>query len=97
MRARKSLAWKIGGIVFAIAFIIAGWWVTALIVNSPALPTPAATFEVLAANAAELLPYFGISAWRVAISLVIGTALAVPIAHLCARSRKLDSLFAPVL
>jgi NitT/TauT family transport system permease protein len=29
--------------------------------------------------------------------LVIGTVLAVPIAHICARSRTLDTLFAPVL
>ena len=88
---------KIGGYVFAIVFIVAGWWITALLVNSPALPTPAAAVEVLLANMGQLVPYFWTSAWRVAVSLVIGTALAVPLAQACARSRTLDALFAPVL
>ena len=88
---------KIGGYVFAVVFIIAGWWITAVLVDSPALPTPAATFDVLSENAGALVPYFLTSAYRVIASLVIGTALAVPIAHVCARSRTLDTLFAPVL
>ncbi len=88
---------KIGGYVFAVVFIIAGWWITALLVDSPALPTPDAAVAVLAANVNQLVPYFLTSAWRVVVSLVIGTVLAVPIAHVCARSRTLDTLFAPVL
>lgn len=88
---------KIGGYVFAVVFIIAGWWITALLVDSPALPTPDAAVAVLAANVSQLVPYFLTSAWRVIVSLVIGTVLAVPIAHVCARSRTLDTLFAPVL
>ena len=88
---------KIGGYVFAVVFIIAGWWLTAIAVDSPALPTPDAAVAVLAANADQLVPYFLTSAWRVVVSLVIGTVLAVPIAHICARSRTLDTLFAPVL
>lgn len=92
----RSLA-KIGGYVFAIAFIIAGWWVTALVLHSPALPTPAETFPVLAKHAAGLLPDFWMSAWRVAASIALGTALAVPTALVCASSRRLDVLFAPVL
>ena len=88
---------KIGGYVFAIAFIIAGWWITAVLVNSPALPTPDVAIAVLVANVDQLVPYFLTSAWRVIVSLIIGTVLAVPIAHVCARSRTLDTLFAPVL
>lgn len=94
---KSPLIRKVGGYVFAVVFIVAGWWLTAIAVNSPALPTPAAAAEVLAANAGQLLPYFLTSAWRVVVSLVIGTVLAVPIAHVCARSRTLDTLFAPVL
>ena len=88
---------KIGGYVFAVAFIVAGWWITALAVNSPALPTPAQTVEVLGSNVDVLIPFFWTSAYRVVASLLIGTLLAVPIAQLCARSRVLDGLFAPVL
>lgn len=93
----KRLAAKVGGYVFAIVFILVGWWVTALLVNSPALPTPAATFGVLASNVGALGPYFATSAWRVVVSILIGTVLAVPLAQVCAQSRKLDTLFAPVL
>ena len=88
---------KVGGYVFAVAFIVAGWWITALAVNSPALPTPAQTVEVLGSNMDVLIPFFWTSAYRVVASLLIGTLLAVPIAQLCARSRVLDGLFAPVL
>jgi len=88
---------KIGGYVFAVVFIFAGWWITAVLVDSPALPTPAAAVQVLVANVGQLAPYFLTSAYRVIVSLIIGTALAVPIAHVCARSRTLDTLFAPVL
>ena len=94
---KSPLVRKIGGYLFAIVFIIAGWWLTALAVNSPALPTPDAAVAVLLANVDQLVPYFLTSAWRVIVSLVIGTVLAVPIAHVCARSRTLDALFAPVL
>ena len=94
---KRSVLSKVGGYVFAVAFIVAGWWLTALAVNSPALPTPAQTVEVLASNVDVLIPFFWTSAYRVVASLLIGTLLAVPIAQLCARSRVLDGLFAPVL
>lgn len=88
---------KVGGYFFAIAFIVAGWWLTAVLVDSPALPTPVATFGVLTANAPALVPYFLVSAWRVVAALAVGTLLAVPLALFCARSPVLDGLFAPVL
>lgn len=94
---KRSLMKKIGGYFFAFVFIIALWWLTSFIIDSPALPTPVATFGVLAANIPALMPYFWTSAWRTALSILIGTALAIPLAHLCARSKVLDPLFAPVL
>ena len=94
---KSPLLRKIVGYVFAIVFIVAGWWITAVLVDSPALPVPTEAVEVLVANADQLVPYFLTSAYRVVVSLVIGTVLAVPIAHVCARSRALDTLFAPVL
>ncbi len=88
---------KIGGYLFAVAFILAGWWATSVALHSPALPTPGATFAVLAANVHALAPDFVVSAYRVVASVAIGTVLAVPIALVCARSGVLDGLFAPVL
>ena len=94
---KKPFLRKVGGYAFAVAFIVAGWWITAVLVSSPALPTPVSAIESFSSNVDVLAPFFVTSAWRVVVSLVIGTALAVPIAHLCARSRTLDALFAPVL
>lgn len=88
---------KIGTYVFAVAFILVGWWLTALAIQSPALPAPHEAIEVLAANVSSLVPYFLTSAWRVVAALAIGTVLAVPLAQFCARSETLDALFAPVL
>lgn len=88
---------RIVGYAFAAAFIVAGWWVTAALVNSPALPAPAEAVGVFAQNLGTLAPFFATSAWRVVAGLAIGTVLAVPIAQFCARSRTLDALFAPVL
>ena len=88
---------RIVGYVFAVVFIIAGWWITALLLNSPALPTPDEAARVLMHNASTLVPFFATSTYRVVAGLAIGTVLAVPIAQVFARSRTLDSLFAPVL
>ena len=88
---------KVGGYAFAIVFILMGWWLTALALNTPALPTPVAAFRDLTANADQLVPFFFTSTWRVIVSVALGTILAVPIAQFCARSRVLDELFAPVL
>lgn len=88
---------RIGGYLFAVAFILVGWWATSVALHSPALPTPGDTFAVLAANVRALTPDFVVSAYRVVASVAIGAVLAVPIALVCARSRVLDGLFAPVL
>ena len=88
---------KVGGYLFAVVFIVVGWWLTALALNSPALPTPADTVPMIEKNFDALAPFFWVSTVRVAIALVVGTALAVPIALVCARSKRLDALFAPVL
>lgn len=93
----QNILKKIGAYVFAIAFILAGWWLTAFALNSPALPAPLEAIRVFATNAPSLVPYALTSAWRVLVSLALGTALAVPLAQVCARSEKLDALFAPVL
>lgn len=95
--SKREALCRAGGYVFAVAFIIAGWWVTALVLRSPALPTPADTFPVLARYLVVLAPDFATSAYRAVAAIAIGTVLAVPLALVCARSQRLDALFAPVL
>lgn len=97
MSGMQSLLKKAGGYAFAVVFIVAGWWITAIALDSPALPTPVDTFAVFASYAIALLPDFWMSCYRVVVSVAIGTALAAPIALVFTRSRTLDTLFAPVL
>ena len=97
MNSRPPFVRRVAGYVFAIVFIVAGWWLTAVLVGSPALPTPAEAADVFARNVGTLAPFFATSMCRVVAGLVIGTALAVPLAQAFARSRTLDTLFAPVL
>ncbi len=95
--AEHTWAKTAGGYAFAVVFIVVGWWLTALALNTPALPTPLQAIQMLVANADQLLPFFITSTWRVVVSVALGTILAVPIAQFCARSKTLDALFAPVL
>lgn len=89
---KLALCW-----VFGIAFVLAGWEITALLLNTSALPTPVATIPVFAAYAAALWPDFLISLYRLAASLAIGTVLGAPLGLALGRSPKLDALFAPVI
>ena len=48
--SKREALCRAGGYVFAVAFIIAGWWVTALVLRSPALPTPCLLYTSDAAD-----------------------------------------------
>lgn len=88
---------RILGYIGAIVFVLAAWHVTALFIDSPALPTPVATLPVLIENLPQLLPEFWVSLYRVVVAMLIGTVLAVPIGLALGRSPRADALFAPVL
>ena len=89
---RKTL-----GYLLAIVFIIAGWEVTSLLVNSPALPEPWPAFCMLVENFADLWPAFLVSLYRVVVAMVIGTVIAIPIGLWLGRSPRADAVLAPVL
>lgn len=93
----RSLAFNIARYAFAIAFVLAGWEITALLLNTPALPTPQETVPVFAQYAAALWPDFRISLGRIVAGLAIGTVFAVPIGLALGRSPRADAFFAPVL
>ena len=82
---------------FAVAFVLAGWHITALLLNTPALPTPLETIGVFAKHAQALLPDFLTSLGRLAVSLLIGTVLGAPLGLFLGRSRIAGRLFSPVL
>lgn len=88
---------KAGGYIFAIAFILAGWQLTAMAVASPALPGPFEAFPMVVRYFSDLWPAFLVSLYRVLAAMVIGTVLAIPLGLVCGRSPRIDAVFAPIL
>lgn len=86
-----------GSYALAIAVILGVWHVVAVVIASPALPTPGATVAVFARHLPALLPAFWVSLYRVAAAIGIAAVLAVPLGLTLGRSRRLDALAAPVL
>lgn len=88
---------KAVGYVLAIAFILAGWQLTAMAVNNAALPGPAQAIPMVVQYAGDLWPAFLVSLYRVVAAMLIGTVLAIPLGLACGRSPRVDAVFAPVL
>ncbi len=89
---------KLLGYVGASAFLLAGWQVLTLVIDSPALPGPLPALQAFASMFfPELLPEVLVSGWRVVVSMALGTALAVPIGLLVGRSPRLDAVAAPLI
>lgn len=92
-----TIAKKTLGYLVAILVVLLGWHLTALVVNSPALPTPLATVPMIAQYMPAIAPAFWISFYRIALGLAIGTIPAVPIGLILGRSPQADRVLAPVL
>lgn len=88
---------KLVGYLWGTVFVIALWWVLALAIGSPALPTPDATWPALVDNFARIMPEFWTSLGRIALSMLIGAVLGVPAGLWIGRSRRGDQIFGPVL
>ena len=81
----------------AVALVLAGWHLTALMVASPALPTPVQTVPVLLAHLPEILPAFRVSLCRVLAATAIASVLAIPLGIIVGRTPALDAAVAPSL
>lgn len=88
---------KLVGYLWGTVFVVALWWVLALAIGSPALPTPDATWPALVDDFACIMPEFWTSLGRIALSMLIGTVLGVPAGLWIGRSRRGDQIFGPVL
>ena len=88
---------KLVGYLWGTVFVVALWWVLALAIGSPALPTPDATWPALVDSFACIMPEFWTSLGRIALSMLIGTVLGVPAGLWIGRSRRGDQIFGPVL
>ena len=89
--------WHALCIAVSVVLVIAGWWITSLMLSTPALPTP----DVAAALFVEFAPAMGadfaISLWRILISLVIGTIAGVPVGLWLGRSSHAGQMLTPAL
>jgi NitT/TauT family transport system permease protein len=85
------------GYLGAVAIILIGWQLASMAINSPALPAPLASFQMLAKFAPTLAPQFLISFYRVIVAIVLGTVIAVPLGLTIGRSPRLDAVLAPLL
>lgn len=93
----NKTTWKLFCFTFSLVFVLLGWHITSLLLATPALPTPFDALTVCANYAGELMPEFGISAYRVGVSLVLGCVLGAPIGLALGRCATFDELFSPAL
>ena len=78
--------------------LLAGWWLTAWLIDHSALPAPhraLTSFYNQLSNG--LLVHVGVSLYRVLVSLAVSLALGVPLGLLLGRNRRLDSFLAPAI
>ena len=92
---RNKVLWKAFCLIVSLVLVLAGWHITALILATPALPTPTEALSVCLQYASDLAPDFGTSFQRVGISLLLGTVLGAPVGLAFGRCKKLDQLLAP--
>jgi NitT/TauT family transport system permease protein len=96
-RSLRGALLRLVGYLIALLVILAGWQLTSIIIDSPALPTPIASIDMLLRFAPQILPHLGISFYRVVVSMLLGTAIAMPLGLAIGRSPRLDTILAPFL
>ncbi|MDO4502468.1 MAG: ABC transporter permease subunit [Coriobacteriia bacterium] len=89
--------WHVLCIAVSVAFVVAGWWLSALALNTPALPTPDVALGLFVQFAPTMGPDFAISFGRIAVSLLIGTVLGVPAGLWLGQSSRAGQLLTPAL
>lgn len=93
----SPLGRRLIGYVWAIVFIIAGWWISAVVIGSPALPTPARALPELGRQLSVIGPQVVVSAGRVALAMLIGAVLGAPLGLAAGRSKRFDTVVAPIV
>jgi len=89
---------KLLGYAGAVAVLLAGWHVLAIVLSSPALPTPATALSEFARTfASDLAPHLALSTWRVLAAIVLGTVLAAPLGLVLGRAPRADAVAAPLI
>lgn len=94
----RRLRNKLAGYLGATVLLLAGWQLLAWLVGSQALPGPVPAIEAFGRTfATDLLPEVLVSGWRVLVSMLLGSALAVPLGLIVGRSPRIDAVAAPLI
>lgn len=93
---RDSIYKRLQPLAAAIVALLLGWHFLALVLNIPALPTPAAAFTIFCAEIKKDLGlHFLISAYRVLSAILFSFLLGVPLGLVLGREEALDRFFSP--
>jgi NitT/TauT family transport system permease protein len=86
-------------LLLATLALLAIWEIGALLLNEPILPTPLASIQALVQELlyGDLPEHFLASLWRVLASTALAIALAAPAGLALGQSKRLNSLFSPVI
>lgn len=84
--------------LLAVIVLVVLWQVAAMLLNKPILPYPWDVARALVVELGKDLPeHFLASLWRVVASTLLSIALAAPAGLVLGQSRRLNSLFAPLI
>ncbi|MGI6686330.1 MAG: ABC transporter permease [Bacillota bacterium] len=84
--------------VVTMAGLLIGWWLLSLGLNSPAVPHPwDAVKSLVEGLQGDLLIHLGVSLYRVLVSLILATVLAVPLGIFLGKNIEIDRRAAPLV
>jgi len=82
----------------AVIALLALWQIIALLVDRPILPPPVVVARAFVVGVrGDLLEHFTASLWRVIASTLLAVAAAAPAGLVLGQSKRLDSLFSPLI
>jgi len=85
-------------LLFAVIALILLWQLVAMLVNRPILPPPGLVARTFVTELrGDLLVHFQASLWRVIASTALSVALAAPAGLILGQSKRLNSLFSPLI
>jgi ABC-type nitrate/sulfonate/bicarbonate transport system permease component len=84
--------------ILTLVFLFGSWQLLALILQTPALPPPGEALKSLGAIfVSEIVGHLGVSLYRVVVSLIIATLLAVPLGLYLGKNKAADQISAPLI
>lgn len=85
-------------LVLSIVILLLIWWLLSLALKSPAVPSPIGAIKSFSANLrGDLLMHLGISLYRVLMSLILATALGVPLGIFLGKNPEIDYRVSPMI